>query len=102
MAMVNIIIGMDEDLEIQAEKLFANVGLNMESAFNLFVKQAVREQRVPPILVNEVQGKSSRKVIGETGNILQESDMATASVINAGEMIESAGSYRYSSGIRKM
>lgn len=102
MAIANIIVGMDEDLKRQAEKLFANVGLNMESAFNLFVKQAVRDQRVPPILVDEMQGKGSRKVTGETGNMSQESDMATASVVDVGEMIESAGPYRYSSGIRKM
>ena len=37
----------DKDLKKQAEALFAGLGLNMTTAINIFLKQAVREQGIP-------------------------------------------------------
>jgi DNA-damage-inducible protein J len=37
----------DKDLKKQAETLFAGLGLNMTTAINIFLKQAVREQGIP-------------------------------------------------------
>ena len=37
----------DARLKKQAGKLFADLGMNMTSAFNLFLRQAVREKRIP-------------------------------------------------------
>lgn len=47
MATTNVTMRMDEELKAQAEELFADLGLNMTSAFTVFVKQAVREQCIP-------------------------------------------------------
>jgi DNA-damage-inducible protein J len=47
MAQTNINIRMDEILKAQAEKLFSELGMNMTSAFNVFVRQAVRQQKIP-------------------------------------------------------
>ncbi len=44
---VNVTIRMDKELKIQAEDLFDDFGLNMTSAFVMFTKQAIREQRIP-------------------------------------------------------
>ncbi len=44
---VNITVRMDENLKVQAEDLFSDFGLSMSSAFVMFTKQAVREQRIP-------------------------------------------------------
>ena len=41
MATTNVTMRMDEELKAQAEELFADLGLNMTSAFTVFVKQAV-------------------------------------------------------------
>jgi len=38
---------MDEDLKKQAESLFDNLGMNMTTAFTVFAKAAVRQQRIP-------------------------------------------------------
>ncbi|MFI3166831.1 MAG: type II toxin-antitoxin system RelB/DinJ family antitoxin [Bacillota bacterium] len=44
---VNITVRMDENLKAQAEDLFSDFGLSMSSAFVMFTKQAIREQRIP-------------------------------------------------------
>jgi addiction module RelB/DinJ family antitoxin len=38
---------MDETLKKQAESLFNELGMNMTTAFNVFVRQAVRQRRIP-------------------------------------------------------
>ena len=43
----NISIRMDADLKSQADALFSELGMNMTTAFNIFVRQALREGRIP-------------------------------------------------------
>ena len=43
----NISIRMDSDLKVQADALFAELGMNISTAFNVFVRQALREGRIP-------------------------------------------------------
>jgi DNA-damage-inducible protein J len=38
---------MDEELKKQAEVLFNELGMNMTTAFTIFAKTAVRQQRIP-------------------------------------------------------
>ena len=45
--MTNVTIRMDEDLKRQSEQLFSEMGMSMTTAITLFIKQAVREQRIP-------------------------------------------------------
>ena len=47
MSSVNVTIRMDETDKKNAEKLFSELGLTMNAAFNMFAKQAVREQSIP-------------------------------------------------------
>ena len=44
---VNVTLRVDEDLKKQAETLFAEPGLNLTTAFNIFLRQSVREQQIP-------------------------------------------------------
>ena len=37
----------EKNLKHQAEELFSQLGLNMTTAINMFLKQSVREQRLP-------------------------------------------------------
>ena len=43
----NISIRMDTDIKAQAEALFNELGMNLTTAFNIFVRQALREGRIP-------------------------------------------------------
>ena len=50
----NVSIRMDADLKAQADALFGELGMNMSTAFNIFVRQAVREGRIPfEITINQ-------------------------------------------------
>ena len=46
-ATTNISIRMDADLKAQADALFAELGMNLSTAFNIFVRQSLREGRIP-------------------------------------------------------
>ncbi len=43
----NISIRMDRKLKVQAEALFAELGMNLSTAFNIFVRQSLREGGIP-------------------------------------------------------
>lgn len=47
MESVNMSLRMDAELKKQAEDLFSDLGLSMSAAITIFMKQAVREQRIP-------------------------------------------------------
>ena len=47
MASVNVTIRMDANDKAQVEKLFSEFGLTLNAAFNMSVKQALREQSIP-------------------------------------------------------
>ena len=43
----NISIRMDSDLKTQADALFGELGMNLTTAFNIFVRQSLREGCIP-------------------------------------------------------
>ena len=44
---VNVTIRVDKDVKKQAEVLFNDLGLNLSSAINMFLHQAIAEQAIP-------------------------------------------------------
>ena len=47
MPKINTNISIDADLKREAVSLFSELGLDLSTAISLFLKQAVREQRIP-------------------------------------------------------
>lgn len=47
MKSVNVTIRVDEELKKQADFLFSDLGMSLSTAFNIFLKQSVREQGMP-------------------------------------------------------
>lgn len=43
----NISIRMDSELKSQADKFFNSLGMSISTAFNIFVRQSLREGRIP-------------------------------------------------------
>ncbi|MDY0304236.1 MAG: type II toxin-antitoxin system RelB/DinJ family antitoxin [Sphaerochaeta sp.] len=43
----NISIRMDADLKAAADALFGELGMNLSTAFNIFVRQSLREGKIP-------------------------------------------------------
>jgi len=44
---INVNIRMDRDVKAQADSLFSDLGFNLTTAINAFVKQALREGAIP-------------------------------------------------------
>ena len=47
MATTSITVRMDEGLKKQVETLFEDMGLNMTTAFTIFAKAVVRQNKIP-------------------------------------------------------
>lgn len=62
----NINIKTDSELKKQAEELFADLGMNMTTAFNIFMRQAVRENRIPFEITRDPY--SLEKAVSDTRN----------------------------------
>ena len=54
---VSINIRMDKELKKQAEEIFGDFGMSMTTAFNVFVRQAIREQAIPFRIQREDEDK---------------------------------------------
>ncbi len=77
----------DEELKAQAEELFADLGLNMTSAFTVFVKQAVREQRIPFMLSRESVNAETLEAMEEVKQMKQHPEIGK-SYTDIDEMME--------------
>jgi len=65
MAQVNI--RMDDKLKEQADKLFDELGLNMTTAFNIFVRQSVRQGGIPfEVTTDPFYSASNKKVLRQS------------------------------------
>jgi len=65
MAQVNIRI--DDDLKESADALFGELGLNMTTAFNIFIKTAIRHRGIPfSLTVDPFYSESNMRVLRES------------------------------------
>ena len=58
----NISIRMDTNLKTQADALFGELGMNLSTAFNIFVRQSLREGRIPFDISLKSANSSSKSV----------------------------------------
>ncbi len=54
MAKVSTSISVDLDIKEKAQSLFSDLGLDLSTAVNMFLRQAVRENRIPFMVQREV------------------------------------------------
>jgi DNA-damage-inducible protein J len=47
MSTVNVTFRVDDELKKQADALFSDLGMSLSTAFNIFLRQSVREQQIP-------------------------------------------------------
>ncbi len=71
MAQTNISIRMDEDLKRQFDAFCSDIGMNMTTAFCVFAKTAVREQKIPFEIKADIPNaetiKAMQNVLNGTG-----------------------------------
>ena len=63
--MANVSIRMDDNLKKQAEDLFNDLGMNLTTAFTIFVKQAIREQGIPFEITKETPNNETLSALRE-------------------------------------
>lgn len=68
----NISIRMDSDLKAQADALFSELGMNLTTAFNIFVRQSLREGGIPFEVKLEQPGKETIATILEAERIAKD------------------------------
>ena len=44
---INVTIRLDREVKENAEKLFSDFGMNLSTAFNVFIRQALRQGKIP-------------------------------------------------------
>lgn len=69
MANVNVTIRMDENLRKEAAELFDDLGMGLNQAITIFVKQAVREQKMPFIIRKNIPNQETLESFKEAENI---------------------------------
>lgn len=71
MKTVNMSIRMDSELKKQAEGMLADMGLNMTTAINLFLRQVVRQGRIPFEIATDLPNGETLAAIKEVDDIIQ-------------------------------
>lgn len=87
MAQINIRI--DDNLKEQAEILFEELGLNMSTAFNVFIRQSIRQGGIPFEITTQVDpffSESNIKVLQESIKEASESKFVSKSLEELKEM----------------
>lgn len=78
----NISIRMDSKLKEEAEKLFSQLGMNLSTAFNIFVRQSLREKRIPFTISCNIPNLVTRNAIEEADNLINNKDSKKFSNVN--------------------
>ena len=80
---INVNIRMDEKLKKQAEQLFADLGMNMTTAINVFVRQSVSYGGIPFEIVRKEDFYSdyNQQILKKSINQLEEGKGKTHELI---------------------
>ena len=72
MATTNVSIRMDTELKAQADELFAELGMNLSTAFNIFARQSLREGGIPFVIRTDRPNKETIAAMLEAENIAKD------------------------------
>lgn len=75
MATTNLNIRTEKDIKEQAELIFSELGLNMTTAINMFLRTTIREQGIPFALKLDVPNETTMAAIEEGRRILSDSSV---------------------------
>ena len=83
MAATNLNIRTDKDIKDQAEQIFSELGLNMTTAINIFLRTAIREHGLPFPLKLDVPNATTAAAIEEGRSIASDSSVKGYSSMEA-------------------
>lgn len=70
MATTNMSIRMDTELKKQAESMLSSMGLNMTTAMNMFLRQVVRQGRIPFEIATDIPNAETMSAIKEMDDMI--------------------------------
>lgn len=70
MATVNMSIRIDTELKKQADAMLSDMGLNMTTAMNMFLRQVVRQGRIPFEIATDIPNAETIAAIKEMDDML--------------------------------
>ncbi|MBE6965578.1 MAG: type II toxin-antitoxin system RelB/DinJ family antitoxin [Ruminococcaceae bacterium] len=70
MATANMSIRMDTELKKQAEAMLADMGLNMTTAMNMFLRQVVRQGKIPFEIATDIPNAETLAAIKEMDDMI--------------------------------
>ena len=79
----NVSFRIDSDLKAQADALFAELGLNMTTAFNIFLRQSVRQGCIPFQVTLDTPNAETLAALLEARQMMAGSDAKKYSVEDA-------------------
>ena len=75
MATTNLNIRTDKEIKEQAEQIFSDLGLNMTTAVNMYLRSTIRENGIPFDLKLEVPNEVTAAAIEEGRRIASDPDV---------------------------
>ena len=79
----NVSFRIDSDLKAQADALFAALGLNMTTAFNIFLRQSVRQGCIPFDITLDTPNAETVAALLEARQMMADPDTKKYSVEDA-------------------
>ena len=86
MATTNLNIRTDKDIKDQAEEIFNELGLNMTTAINMFLRTAIREHGIPFELKLDVPNETTATAIAEGRKLMDDPSAPRYSSMDAPEV----------------
>jgi addiction module antitoxin, relB/dinJ family len=83
MATTNLNIRTDKEIKVQAEEIFSELGLNMTTAINMFLRTAIREHGIPFELKLDVPNDVTLAAIEEGRRMMSDPSAPRYSSIEA-------------------
>lgn len=65
MSQANITLRIDPEIKKQAEAMFADMGLTMSTAINIFIRQALRQGKIPFEITSDIPNAETLAAIDD-------------------------------------
>ena len=79
---INVTIRLDKDVKERAEQMFGDFGMNLSTAFNIFIRQALRQGKIPFEISDPFYSEKNQIRLSES------IDKAEAGMVTVNDIIE--------------
>ncbi len=79
MAAANLTVRIDSGVKTEAERLFDELGMSISTAFNIFLRQAIRMQAIPFTISRGITNRSTLAAMREAERIAVDSSVPSYS-----------------------